>query len=171
NVTPLSTNYTSSASAVLPVTAPAPNNYDVWVKDSNGCTFKLDISVGLDVSPTIAMPASQCYVGTPFTIDLSVGQTVSKTPATYTINGSNQSSSIYTVTAPGTYKLSIVDANGCPSNTVNYVVQPQLSLTANLAQDLTCTVNASVTLTAAGGIAPYVTYEVNNGTGYVASAT
>ncbi|PXY38661.1 hypothetical protein DMB65_21820, partial [Flavobacterium cheongpyeongense] len=170
NVAPVAADYTSSASAVLPFTAPAPNDYDVWVKDSNGCTFKLDIVINEDASPVIVMPAAQCFVGTAFTIDLSVGQTVSKLPATYTINGSGQSASTYSITAPGTYQLSITDGNGCVSNTVSYEVKPQLTLSANMTQDLTCIANASVTLTASGGTSTYVSYEVNDGSGYVASA-
>ncbi len=39
-VTPIATDYTASNNATLAVTLPSPNNYDVWVKDANDCTFK-----------------------------------------------------------------------------------------------------------------------------------
>jgi gliding motility-associated-like protein len=173
NATPLASDYTASPSAILPFTAPAPNHWDVWVKDLNGCTYKLDIATNVDALPTIVTPASQCFVGTPLTIDLLVGQTVPVGPVKYyTINGSNQTSPIYTITAPGTYKLSIVDANGCSSNVVDYIVQPQLLLNTALTKELDCTTSpdAIVTLTASGGTTPYTLYEysTNAGTSYTA---
>ncbi|MES2575911.1 MAG: SprB repeat-containing protein, partial [Bacteroidota bacterium] len=153
--------YSSSASAVLdPAIA---TSWDVYVKDANNCviTAPLPITIVEDALPIIVMPASQCYVGTALTIDLSIGQTVAVGPATYTINGSNQTSPIYTITSPGTYDLSIVDANNCSSNIVSYVVQPQLLLAAVLTKDLDCTVSPSavVTLTASGGTGSYTQYE------------
>ncbi|WP_164905437.1 T9SS type B sorting domain-containing protein [Flavobacterium sufflavum] len=164
--------YSTSASAVLdPAIA---TSWDVYVKDANGCiiTAPLAITITKDPLPIIVMPASQCFVGTPLTIDLSNGQTVAVGPATYTINGSNQTSPIYTINAPGTYKLSIVDANGCSSNVLDYIVQPQLSLNAALTKELDCTISpdAIVTLTAGGGTAPYTLYEysTNAGTSYTA---
>ncbi|MFV5687328.1 T9SS type B sorting domain-containing protein [Flavobacterium sp. ZT3R25] len=164
--------YSTSASAVLdPAMA---TSWDVYVKDANNCviTTPLAITITKDALPIIVMPASQCFVGTPLTIDLSNGETVAVGPATYVINGSNQTSPIYTITAPGTYKLSIVDANACSSNMVDYIVQPQLVLNAALTKELDCKAspNAVVTLTANGGTAPYTLYEysTNGGTSYTA---
>ncbi|WP_165688827.1 T9SS type B sorting domain-containing protein [Flavobacterium sp. A45] len=168
-ITPLAIDYTASDNGTLAVTLPSPNDYDVWVKDANGCTFKLDVSVAFDATPTIVPPVGQCYVGTALTTDLDLVTTTFNGNKAYTVNGTAIATSIATFTVPGTYILGIKDDNGCAAF-VNYTIQPQLTLQADMTQDLTCAINASVTLTAAGGETPYVSYEVNDGTGYVASA-
>ncbi|MCL5128340.1 T9SS type B sorting domain-containing protein [Algibacter sp. L4_22] len=138
-------------------------DWDVWVMDIQGCTTKLDIVVAADGIPTIDPVALECYKGLPISITLS-GMAVG-TP-TYSIGGAFQASPIFTINAPGTYNLSIKDGNGCIASTT-YVVQPELLLDANMTQDLTCTVDASITLTASGGTGTYSTYEVNiDGAGY-----
>ncbi|MFV5690844.1 T9SS type B sorting domain-containing protein [Flavobacterium sp. LT1R49] len=164
--------YSTSASAVLdPAVA---TSWDVYVKDANNCviTTPLAITITKDALPIIVMPASQCFVGVPLTIDLSIGETVAVGPATYAINGSNQTSPTYIINAPGTYQLSIVDANGCSSNVVDYIVQPQLLLNAALTKELDCTTSpdAVVTLTAGGGTTSYTLYEysTNAGASYTA---
>lgn len=168
NVTPLTSNYSSSNSASLAVILAGPTNYDVWVKDNNGCTFKLDFSVSQNTAPAMIAPTVPCFVGTPITIDLSLLATVPVGPAKYyTVNGANQFNSTFTITAPGTYDFSVTDGNGCVSNVVNFVVNPQLSLQSNLIQDLSCSNPASVTLMPMGGTNSYTTYEVDNGTGFV----
>lgn len=163
--TPVFSNNTNVDTAVLTnaVTAGAVTTWDVdvYVKDSNGCTDFTTVTITKDISPSIVAPSSQCFVGTPFTIDLSAVTTVPVGPVQYyTINGSNYTNPIYTIVAPGTYHLSVVDANGCSSNVVDYIVQPQLTLQADMTQDLTCAVNASITLIPAGGTTTYVSYEV-----------
>nr|WP_315141126.1 T9SS type B sorting domain-containing protein [uncultured Flavobacterium sp.] len=166
-VTPIATDYTASNNATLAVTLPSPNNYDVWVKDANDCTFKLDVAVAFDATPTIVAPAAQCFVGTPISIDLSTLATVPMGPAQfYTVNGSNQLSSSYIITTPGVYTFSVTDANGCPSNVVTYTVQPQLLANAVLTKDLYCAapVNATIDVTITDGVAPYSYQMLLNGT-------
>ncbi len=165
-VTPIATDYTASNNATLAVTLPSPNNYDVWVKDANDCTFKLDVAVAFDATPTMVAPAAQCFVGTPISIDLSTLATVPMGPAQfYTVNGSNQLSSSYIITTPGVYTFSVTDANGCISNVVTYTVQPQLLANAVLTKDLYCgvPVNATIDVTITGGVAPYSYQMLLNG--------
>ncbi|MEN2414582.1 T9SS type B sorting domain-containing protein [Flavobacterium mesophilum] len=162
--------YTSSDSAML---NPATSlDWDVYVKDAHNCviTAPLQISIVKDASPTIVAPAPVCFQGVAIAIDLSVGQTVPVGTPKYSINGSVQTSPIYNITAPGTYQLSIIDGNGCESNIVSYEVKPQVTLVAELLQDLTCTLAADIKLTPGGGTGVYPTYEVeiNNSGTYVA---
>ncbi len=158
-----------STSSVLTVdTNLTALSWDVYVKDANGCIAIQNVSVVSDAAPTIVAPVAQCFVGTPIVINLAALATVPMGPEQYyTVNGSNQVSSTYTITAPGVYTFSVTDANGCPSNVVTYTVQPQLTLQANITQDLTCPNPASITLVPAGGTASYTLFEVDNGTGYV----
>ncbi|SHI29690.1 SprB repeat-containing protein, partial [Arenibacter nanhaiticus] len=54
-VAPALANYTANASAVLD---PATNlNWDVWVKDTNDCTFMIDVVIAADAMPTVTAPA------------------------------------------------------------------------------------------------------------------
>lgn len=154
--------------------APLFDAIDVWVKDANGCTDMQTVSISKDPLPSIVLPSAQCFVGAPISIDLSLPAvtTVPIGPVKYyTINGSNQTSPNYTISTPGTYVLSVTDANGCISNLVSYIVQPQLTLQANMTQDLTCPNPASITLVPAGGTNSYTTFEVDNGTGYAVITT
>ncbi|MDD2675563.1 MAG: T9SS type B sorting domain-containing protein [Flavobacterium sp.] len=146
--------------------------WDVYVRDANGCVGIEPVTIVNDAAPTIVAPSAQCFVGTPIVIDLSLLSTVSVGPAQfYTVNGSTQTNPTYTITTAGTYNLSVTDANGCISNVVSYILRPQLTLQADMTQDLTCPVPASITLVPDGGITPYTTLEVNiNNTGYNAIA-
>ncbi|WP_230392566.1 T9SS type B sorting domain-containing protein [Flavobacterium sp. LC2016-01] len=138
-------------------------NWKVYVKDANGCVIgtPLAISIIKDASPTMTAPAPVCYQGAPIAIDLSLVATVPVAgTAVYRVNGSNITGSVYTVTSPGTYLFSVVDVNGCESNIITYEVKPQVTLVAELLQDLTCTLAADIKLTPGGGTGVYPTYEV-----------
>ncbi|WP_354680825.1 SprB repeat-containing protein, partial [Mariniflexile fucanivorans] len=156
--------YTSSnTSALDPITN---TNWDVWVMDNEGCTTKLDIVVATDAVPTIDPVALQCYTGTPISITLS--GTAVGTP-TYSIGGGYQASPTFSINAPGIYNVSIKDGNGCIASTT-FELQPELLLDANMTQDLTCAVDASITLTPSGGTGTYTTYEVSYNSGAYATS-
>ena len=158
-VAPILADYTSSASAVLD---PATNtNWDVWVIDSNGCTEQIDVVIDTDPLPTINPVAQQCFDGTPINITLVEGTGIAIAPLTYSIGGAYQSSDTFTISAAGTYDLFIKDGNGCIATTT-YVVESPLLLDANMSQDLTCAVDASIDLTASGGTGSYTSYEVSS---------
>ena len=149
-------------------TAATPDLIDVYVKDANGCFDFVTVPISLDAAPSIAAPTAVCNTGAPIVIDLSLLSTVPVGPAQfYTVNGSNQTNPTYTITAPGTYNFSVTDANGCVSNIVSYTLRPQLTLQADMTQDLTCPAPASITLVPDGGTTVYTTFEVNfNNGGY-----
>ncbi|MFH6970007.1 T9SS type B sorting domain-containing protein [Flavobacterium petrolei] len=173
-VTPVATDYSTSPTATLAVTLPSPNAYDVWVQDANGCTFMLDVNVAFDAAPTIVAPAAQCFVGTPIVINLASLVTVLPVgPAQfYTVNGSNQTNTTYTITTPGTYNFSVTDTNGCISNSVTYTVVNQLIAGAILVKDLTCapTPAATINVTITGGTGPF-SYQMYNGVTAVGGTT
>ncbi len=158
--------YTSSNTATLD---PIVNtNWDVWVMDNQGCTTKLDVVIATDAVPTINPVALQCYTGTPISITLS--GTAVGTP-TYSIGGSYQASPTFSINAPGIYNVSIRDGNGCIASRT-FELRPELLLDANMTQDLTCAVDASISLTASGGTGVYATYEVSYNSGaYAASGS
>ncbi|WP_409446140.1 beta strand repeat-containing protein, partial [Mariniflexile rhizosphaerae] len=153
------------SSNVLNLDPSIRTNWDIVVVDSNGCSITLNETIASDPDPTINPVAEQCFDGTPFNITLTGTGTA---PLTYSIGGTYQSSPNFTINASGTYTISIKDANGCIASDT-FVVQPPLLLDADLTQDLTCTVDASITITPTGGTGSYTTYEVSfNGGVYTA---
>ena len=133
--------------------------YDVYVRDAYGCEKFDTVTLIKDAEPTLDPVAQHCFDGTAFNITLS-GTTFDGT-ATYSIGGAYQSNPVFTITAAGTYTLSIKDANGCIA-TDTFIVAPPLLLDAVLDLDLTCDVDGSISLTANGGTGTYTTYEVSN---------
>src|SRR5690606_34105944 len=143
----------------------AAGEYDVYVRDAYGCERFVTETIILDPAPTLNPVPQQCFDGTLFNITL-VGTTFNSI-ATYSIGGAFQSSPTFTITAAGSYTLTIRDANGCEA-TQPFVVEPTLLLDATLDLDLTCTANAEITLTPSGGaVTATYTYEVSfNGASY-----
>ncbi|TRX07877.1 T9SS type B sorting domain-containing protein [Flavobacterium gawalongense] len=150
--------YNNSNLGVLnPLPLPLKLNWDIWVKDANGCEFKIDKTITVDPSPTIDPVGLQCFTGSALSITLT--GTYVGIP-TYSIGGAYQASPTFTVNAPGVYNVSIKDANGCIAP-ATFEVKEQVILVANMTQDLTCAVGASITLTPSGGTGTYTTYEVS----------
>ncbi len=111
-VAPVPSDYTGSASAVLD---PAVNtNWDVYVLDANGCPDQIDVTIATDLPPTLIVPtiaANQCNLtGDPFTFTVT-GAGVGTLE--YSIGSGFQTSSTFTVTAPGTYSVTVRDRNNC----------------------------------------------------------
>ncbi|WP_133158869.1 T9SS type B sorting domain-containing protein [Flavobacterium alvei] len=132
-------------------------NWDVYVKDANGCTTKTDVTIAKDPIPTVtASVTNQCSAsGSTFQIK-AVG-TNGVAPYTYTINSGVAPSPADTFTvAPGTYFITVKDANGC-TNTTSVTVNQVLNATAVLTKDLDCTAspNAVITVSITGGKAPF----------------
>ncbi|MGC1631418.1 MAG: chromophore lyase, partial [Gelidibacter sp.] len=133
--------------------------YDVYVRDAYGCEVFETKEITKDAEPTLNPVAQVCFDGTPFSITLD-GTTFNGI-ATYSIGGTYQSSPDFTITAAGTYIISIKDANNCIAYE-EFIVAPPLLLDAVLDLDLTCTVDGSISLTASGGTGTYDTYEVSS---------
>ncbi|REG98843.1 SprB-like repeat protein, partial [Flavobacterium aquicola] len=166
NITPAAADYIISNTADLD---PAVNaNWDVWVKDANGCTVKLDVAVVKDLVPTVtASVLNQCGAsGSTFQIK-AVGA-AGVAPYTYTINTGVAPSPADTFTvAAGTYTITVKDANGC-TNTTSVTVYDVLDADAIKKKDLTCSLpaDAQIDVTITGG-KPNFSYKVKfNGGAY-----
>lgn len=155
NVAPVATDYKSSNTANLD---PATPDWDVWIKDANGCVYKLDAAITTDTAPDVtASVTNQCTsTGTSFIIK-AVG-TGGIAPLTYSISSgiAPAPADTFTVTSPGTYVITVKDANNC-TDTVTVTVNSVLTASAVLVKDLTCAVpvDATITINAGGGLAPY----------------
>ena len=165
--TPNPLDYDTVDNAVLnPLTN---TQWDVYAIDANGCTVKIDVTIGEDAKPKITpSTVPYCYTGGP--VAITIKGTYVGTP-TYSIGNGYQSSPDFVLNAPGTYTFSIKDGNGCVVSEP-YILDQELLLQASLTQDLTCAGSATITLLATQGTKTYAGFEVDfNGGGYVAATS
>ncbi|HUH47641.1 MAG TPA: SprB repeat-containing protein, partial [Arenibacter sp.] len=111
----------------------AAGNYDVYVRDINGCT-SFDIATVIDIDPILPEPiidvVNQCIVtATSFQIKVTMPSTIN-TPR-FTLGGETKigvlNGSVYeadfSVNSPGSYPIDVVDANGCTSQGIAEVYE------------------------------------------------
>ncbi|TGD58628.1 T9SS type B sorting domain-containing protein [Flavobacterium humi] len=163
---PVLADYTASNSAVL---NPATNTqWDVYVKDANGCFTFIDVTIATDPTPTVTLPTfatDQCTsAGTSFTFT-ATGTGVA--PLTYSIGGVFQSSPTFVVSASGTYTVTIKDGNGCTA-TASIVIYQPIGITPAITALTSCANNdGQITVTANGGSGTY-SYAINPNLGTLA---
>ncbi len=138
-------------------------NYSVTATDANGCTATADYEVTEPDTLTISSVQEndvQCSGAD----DGSITVQVSGGTTPFTFNWSNNSNTQnLTGLEPGTYQLTVTDANGCSDTSSAIVIEEpdSLLITANVLQP-TCTTEGHIILDVLGGIAPY-TYQWSNG--------
>lgn len=146
----------SSDTIANPTATPTvTTNYVVQVTNpNNGCVGIDTVNVLVNQLPVINLPASQGFcAGDTLTLDAGAGFT--------TYNWSNSATTqTIGVTSPGTYAVTVVDANGClNSDTTQAIINP--APTVAVSGDVTqCGGTATITSTASNG----VTYAWSNGT-------
>ncbi|WMI64969.1 T9SS type B sorting domain-containing protein [Aestuariibaculum sp. YM273] len=154
---PIDANYSNSAFAVLDSTASA--DWDVWVRDANGCTDMIDVTITTDPLPTVTVPTisdNQCNLnGDPFTF--TVTNPTGIAPFSYSIGAGFQTSPTFTVSTPGTYYVTIKDGNGCTyTETTPIEIYPTLDLNVAVTTLPSCdTADGVITVTGTGGSGNY----------------
>lgn len=146
-------------------TALCAGTYTITVKDANNCTVTLNKTITqpnvLALTLGTVVPAT-CGANNG---SVTVSATGGTTAYTYSIGGAGQPSPIFNGLAPGSYTVTVTDANGCTatvSATITAVSTPIASVLSQ--QNVSCFggVNGSVLIGATGGIAP-ITYSLNGG--------
>lgn len=147
-------------------------SHTVTVKDNNGCTFSLPITVGNNGSPTASVTGISnisCNAGTngSFTVSASGGTT----PFTYSINpgGTSNGTGVFTGLTAQSYTVTVKDAANCITTTFTTLTQPTVLTETLTPQAVSCNSgsNGTITATSGGGTAPYM-YSLN-GAAYQAS--
>ncbi len=144
----------------------ATGNYTVIVTDANGCT---DSSTSTVLQPAGALAVSaqvqniDCFGNGNGAISLIVSQGT----APYTFSWSNWSTAQnISPLAPGTYSVTVTDANNCTVEQTHSILEPAapLSSLVQTQQDVSCFSGSdgSVTVSVTGGTSPY-SYAWNNG--------
>ncbi|WP_161568421.1 T9SS type B sorting domain-containing protein [Flavobacterium cupreum] len=149
--------------------------FNVFVRDAKGCPATTSFTVVRDAVPTVDPIPVTCYKGGSLTIVMS-GTVFTGSTIAYGVNGVYSSNPSKTISGPGTYNLTVKDANGCISAVFPLIINNQLKLTVKSEKDVTCTAvppftttDAQVTLSASGGGAAYTYwYKLGLGGTYVA---
>ncbi|WP_420388274.1 PKD domain-containing protein [Roseivirga sp.] len=137
--------------------------YTVTVTDANGCTANTSVTINEPTALNLTTNASNvsCQGNGDGSIDLNV--TGGSGAYTYFWNTGATGQDLSGL-SPGTYSVTVTDANGCTETTSVVITQPAaLSLTVATSNVL-CNGDASgaIDLTVAGGTGPY-TYSWSNG--------
>ena len=107
----------------------AANSYTVTVKDNNGCTVNVPVTITQPAALVISSIGSNSPICFGTTLNLNSSVTGGTGSYSYSWTGPNQFSSIIqnpvisnvTTAASGPYGLQVTDANGCIANTNNTV--------------------------------------------------
>ncbi|GGW30803.1 T9SS type B sorting domain-containing protein [Arenibacter certesii] len=153
--------------------APA-GNYDVYVKDTNGCTsFNIATVIQLEpnVTPPVITVVNQCDVNaTSFEVYVSVPSTIN-TPR-FTLGGESQfgvlNGALYEATfyvnSPGSYPVELVDGNGCTIQ-ANAEVYEFLAVSGGFSTDPDCfNPDGTITSEVVGGSNNF-SYQLQNESG------
>ncbi|MGZ4058181.1 MAG: beta strand repeat-containing protein, partial [Bacteroidia bacterium] len=155
-------------------TALLPGPYTVTVKDANGCTFAVSVTIANNSGLTASITAQTnvlCNGGA--TGSVTVTGSGSSAPYTYSINAVTfVPSGTFSGLTAGSYTITVKDGFGCTTTVAVTITQPAV-LTASITAQTNVLCNGSatgsVTVSAAGGTAPY-TFSLNGGA-FVASGT
>jgi large repetitive protein len=158
------TTYSNSNIVTVDTNSGANLSWDVYVQDANGCTEMTNVTITSDPLPSVTTPplaSNQCTASTAYTFTAS--GTGGIAPLRYSINGGStyQNSPTFTVNAPGSYYVTVIDANGCTDiSDTPTIVYPKLALSAVLDKVLSCStpMEAQITLTATNGNSASYTY-------------
>ncbi|MRX70438.1 hypothetical protein GJU42_20870, partial [Flavobacterium resistens] len=153
-------------------------DWDVYIKDANGCTDFVSVKVLQDQTPSVTATLDNQCTGSGNKFRITANGTGGIAPLTYGINGATGafgSDNFFDVVASATpYIVWVKDANGCTAQAAAITVYPQLTATTAI-KELDCSTtnpDATITVTPNGGKSSY-TYQVstNNGTSYSNMAT
>ncbi|WP_194766423.1 T9SS type B sorting domain-containing protein [Tamlana sp. I1] len=169
---PAATDYALNASVLTVDTNNGTQlDWDVYVQDANGCTEDTTVSITLETMPTVTAPAiATCATpggGYEFTVSGAGGVL----PYEYSVGNGFQSSPTFTGLTPGTYTVTIKDANGCEGTSAAVTVYDNLEVYTSISAQPSCAGNdGEINVTATGGSGNY-SYAINPNTGITATAT
>ena len=148
--------YTSAATISL-----SSGTHSISVSDANGCTTEQTVSIGSGVSMTMAVPDTThvlCNGGNngAFSIEIDNGTSPYSISWTSGVFVENSSSHTFEDLLAGTYSVTVNDANGCLASASVVITEPQPLVASSPAAQILCNGgNATVTVSAVGGVSPY----------------
>ncbi len=171
-----SDDFTAATTVTLPGALAPGLDYDIWVRDGRNCAYMITAAV-ITEDPPLPAPTfqvnNQCDVSAPtFSIEVFMPANIS-TP-NFTLGGvsqfgvfdavDNRWESTFIVGSIGTYRVDVLDANGCASFAEPEVFQV-LSASGDFTTDPNCTdSNGVIAVTVNGGSGDF-DYELQDNLG------
>jgi gliding motility-associated-like protein len=139
----------------------APGTYTITVQDANGCTFTTTAAVDQTNAPTaVQVTVADANCGADDGVVTLGNVTGGTAPFAYQINGGSFTpNTAFPNLAPGTYIITVQDANGCTFTTTAAVGEDELDLVTTIQTSFEgCAEDAGSVevLVLSGGTAPYL---------------
>jgi gliding motility-associated-like protein len=146
-------------------------SYTVTIRDANNCTsvFNVTVPAGAPLNATMVKTDVLCYGGNNGSIVINV--TNGSAPYQYSLNNVTwQAANSFTGLTAGTYTVYYRDINSCSNSQQVILTQPAVISAVISVQPVVCfgQNNGQISVTAAGGVAPYqysldgITYQSGN---------
>ena len=137
--------------------------YSIIITDANGCTSISSATIVGQPAVTVSMVMNNvtCFGLNNGSIDLTIA--TGTAPFNYTWMPGGATTQDLTNLAPGSYSVTVTDANGCSFVKTATITQPNLLEMTETHVNASCgNPNGTITLTPTGGTAPY-TFTLNGG--------
>lgn len=137
--------------------------YQVTVTDNNGCSVTSNFTVGGPSQLQLSAATTQIDCNGAANGELDITVTGGTGPYTYLWSNAETTEDL-TNLSPGTYTLTVTDANGCSRSNSWSITQPLAIAVGQSITDVNCfgAANGAIDITVSGGIGPY-TYAWSNG--------
>ncbi|MCG3167456.1 MAG: hypothetical protein POELPBGB_03248 [Bacteroidia bacterium] len=139
------------------ITGLAAGTYILTFSDANGCggTYSYTVSQPTAIVITETHVNVTCNGANNGSIDISVSGGTA--PYTYLWAPSGQTTQDRTGLAPGTYTVTVTDANGCTANLPVTITQPLVLSASETHTNVTCfgAANGTIDVSVSGGTGPY----------------
>ena len=145
--------------------------YIIAITDANNCVTSTQITVSQPTAPlsgTITQLPITCYGANDG--QLTANANGGTAPYSYTWSPSGQTGSIASMLAPGTYVVSIVDANGCTAAATDVLATPpSLIAQMNISDNIVCLPSIATVTNASVGTFNNVLWTLSNGQSYTSN--
>ena len=162
--TPAPTAFGLSDQLTVDTSSGANMQWDVYVRDANGCEDFATVTIQTDANPTITdAVATQCPSATG-KYEITVTASGVNVALEYSADGTNyQTGNVITVNGPGNYNITVRDANGCESIAFPVSILTPLIVNPVVSIPVSCAGNDGVVnVNATGGSGNYE-YNIDGG--------
>lgn len=135
----------------------AAGSYTVTLQDANGCTATVAATVTEPAAITLSFTTVDLSCNGDSSGEIVPGATGGTGSYEYSLDGTNFQSAAFSGQAAGTYTLTVRDGNSCTATASVTLTEPVVLSGTAAVTDILCfgDSNGSITVTAAGGTAPY----------------
>jgi len=164
--TPAVSAFGLSNQLTVDTNAGANMQWDVYVRDVNGCEDFETLIIGTDLNPSniSVAPFSECPDPINGTYTFTINTPTGVGPFEYSIGGGFQTIPTFVVNAPGTYDVTVKDVNGCPTTVPGLVVIRQpLILTPTVTTPVSCANGDGVIAVSTTGGSGNYEYRIDTG--------